>query len=61
MCWKVCPEEPPYNVGQLYYQFGQGIRSGENRQPDFNTAVELHRLLDTTQEASVQERAVAIA
>ena len=48
------PRGAPYNVGQIYYQFGQGIRSGENCQPDFNTAVELHRLLDTIQEASVQ-------
>jgi hypothetical protein len=48
-------------VGQIYYQFGQGIRSGENCQPDFTTAVELHHLLDTIQEASVQGRAVAIA
>ena len=55
------PRGAPYNVGQIYYQFGQGIRSGENCQPDFNTAVELHRFLDNIQEASVQGRAVAIA
>jgi predicted dehydrogenase len=41
------PRGAPYNLGQLYSQFGQGIRSGAHCQPDFTTAVELHRLLDT--------------
>jgi hypothetical protein len=54
------PRGAPYNVGQLYDQFGQGIRSGAHCQPDFTTAVALHRLLDTIQEAAVQGRAVAI-
>lgn len=48
-------------MGQLYDQFGQGIRSGENCQSDFNTAVELHRLLDHIQEVPVQGRVVTIA
>ena len=55
------PRGAPYHVGQLYHQFGQGIRSGAHCQPDFTTAVALNRLLDTIQEASVQGRAVAIA
>jgi predicted dehydrogenase len=54
------PRGAPYNVGQLYSQFAQGIRSGAHCEPDFTTAVGLHRLLDTIQEASVQGRAVAI-
>jgi predicted dehydrogenase len=54
------PRGAPYNVGQMYYQFGQGIRSGENCQPDFNAAVELHRFLDSIQEASAQGREVAV-
>jgi predicted dehydrogenase len=54
------PRGAPYNVGQLYSQFAQGIRSGAHCEPDFTTAVTLHRLLDTIQEASVQGRAVAI-
>ena len=49
-----------YNVGQMYYQFGEGIRSGEPCQPDFNTAVELHQLIDSIQEASEQGREVAV-
>ena len=46
------PRGAAYNVGQMYYQFGEAIRSGEICQPDFNTAVELHRFIDSIQEAS---------
>lgn len=54
------PRGAPYNVGQMYYLFGQSIRSGRSCQPDFNTAVELHRFIDNIQEASNQGRAVAV-
>ena len=46
-----------YNVGQMYYQFGRGIREGEGCQPDFDEAVRLHRFIDSIQEASDQSRA----
>jgi predicted dehydrogenase len=55
------PRGEPYNVGQMYYLFGQGIRSGQSCQPDFNTAVELHRFIDNIREASDQGREVAVA
>ena len=54
------PRGAPYNVGQMYYLFGQGIRSGHSCQPDFNTAVELHRFIDNIREASDQGREVAV-
>ena len=54
------PQGEPYNVGQLYYQFGQSILSGDDCQPDFKTAVELHRLIDNIQEASNRGREVAV-
>jgi len=54
------PRGEPYNVGQMYYQFGRAIRSGDSCQPDFNTAVELHHFIDTIQEASNQGREVAV-
>jgi len=54
------PRGAPYNVGQMYYQFGQAIRSGDTCQPDFNTAVELHHFIDNIQEASNQGREVAV-
>jgi predicted dehydrogenase len=40
------------NVGQLYTLFARAIRGGESRQPDFATAVELHRLIDAVKQAS---------
>ena len=54
------PRGAVYNGGQMYYQFGQGIRSGEACQPDFNTAVELHHFSDSIQEASDKGREVAV-
>jgi predicted dehydrogenase len=55
------PQGAPYNVGQMYYRFAQAIRSGESCQPNFDTAVELHRFLDAIREASDQGREVAVA
>ena len=40
------PQGEPYNVGQMYYQFGQAILSGTSCQPDFNKAVKLHHFID---------------
>ena len=54
------PQGAPYNVGQMYYQFGQAIRSGEACQPNFDTAVELHRFIDNIREASDQGREVTV-
>ncbi|MFQ6028968.1 MAG: Gfo/Idh/MocA family protein, partial [Dehalococcoidia bacterium] len=54
------PHGAPYNVGQMYYQFGQSIRSGGPCLPDFDTAVELHRFLDNIEEASNQGREVVV-
>ena len=54
------PQGEPYNVGQMYYQFGQAILSGDNCQPDFNTAVELHGFIDNIRHASNQGREVAV-
>ncbi|MCH8107877.1 MAG: Gfo/Idh/MocA family oxidoreductase [Chloroflexi bacterium] len=55
------PAGAPYNVGQMYYLFGQAIRTGEGGHPDFDTAVELHRFLDAIRESSDQGRQVAVA
>ena len=54
------PHGAAYNVGQMYYQFGRGIREGEGSQPDFDEAVRLHRFIDSIQEASDQSREVAV-
>lgn len=59
------PEDMPhgeaYNVGQLYTLFGQAIRTGKPYQPDFDTAVVLHRFIDTVRAASQQGRELAVA
>ena len=55
------PQGPAYNVGQLYYMFGEAIRSDQTSHPDFDTAVELHRLIDSIRQASAEGRAAAPA
>ena len=54
------PEGAPYSVGQLYYMFGEAIRGQGERHPDFDTAVELHRLVDCIRQSSEERRAVAV-
>src|SRR5580700_10556040 len=39
------------NVGRLYALFADAIRNGKSRQPTFDTAVELHRLIDAVRRA----------
>ena len=50
------PQETPkgsvFNVAQLYRRFAEVIRTGQHAEPDFDTGVSLHRLLDTVQTAS---------
>jgi predicted dehydrogenase len=58
------PSGEALNVGQLYTLFAQAIRDGairggENRQPSFETAVDLHRLVDAIKEASDEGREVS--
>ena len=51
------PQGAPYNVGQLYYMFGEAIRGQGARQPDFDTAVKLHHLVDALRTSSETRRA----
>ena len=46
------PKGAPFNVGQMYALFAEAIRTGENRLPTFDDAVELHRFLDIIKKAS---------
>jgi predicted dehydrogenase len=55
------PPGEALNVGQMYALFAQAIRNGKPQLPDFATAVELHRLVDSIKEASDQGREVTIA
>lgn len=49
---KDIPAGDPYNVGQMYAMFAQAIRGGQASLPTFDTAVELHRLVDAVKQAS---------
>jgi predicted dehydrogenase len=56
------PGTPPgeaANVGQMYALFAQAIRNGKTHDPGFDTAVELHRLVDAIKRASDDGREVA--
>ena len=46
------PEGEPFNVGQLYQILAQAIREGGGVGPDFDLAMERHRLLDVMQRSS---------
>ena len=54
------PKGAPYNVGQMYYKFGESIRGGSGGQPDFAEAARLHRFIDRIQEASDKGIEVAV-
>jgi predicted dehydrogenase len=49
------------NVGRMYTLFAQAIHGGGSRQPTFETAVELHRLIDDIKQASDNGREVAFS
>ena len=46
------PEGPAFNIARLYQRFAEAIHTGERREPDFDTAVGLHRVLDSIQRSS---------
>jgi predicted dehydrogenase len=52
------PSDEALNVGQMYALFARAIHRGESRQPTFETAVELHRLVDAIKQASDNGREV---
>ncbi len=54
------PKGPPFNVGQMYDQFGKGIHGEASSYPDFDTAVELHVLIDAIRKSSDQGREVEV-
>ena len=52
------PSGEALNVGQMYTLFARAIRNGESRHPTFETAAELHRLVDAIKQASDDGREV---
>jgi predicted dehydrogenase len=57
---KATPSGEARNVGQMYALFARAIRDGDGGQPTFETAVDLHRLVDTIRQASDDGREVTI-
>ena len=54
------PRGDPFNVGQLYTLFAEAIRTGQNRAPTFDVAVDLHRFIDTLKQASDEGRELPV-
>ena len=54
------PRGDPFNVGQLYTLFAEAIRTGQNRAPTFEVAVDLHRFIDTLKQASDEGRELPV-
>ena len=54
------PQGDPFNIGQLYTLFAEAIRTGESRLPTFDTAVDLHRFIDTLKRASEEGRELPV-
>jgi predicted dehydrogenase len=57
------PRGDPFNVGQMYGLFAEAIRTGQKpeRLPTFDTAVSLHRFLDTIRQSSDTGRELPVA
>jgi len=55
------PKGPPRNVGHLYLRMARAIREGQRVEPDFDVAVQRHRLIDAIQQSSDEGRVVALA
>ena len=54
------PTGSPFNVAQMYRRFADAIRTGQAAEPNFDTAVRLHTLLDAIERASAEGRRVAL-
>jgi len=57
------PRGDPFNVGQMYALFADSVRTGKthSRLATFDTAVELHRFIDTIKQASDTGQTLSIA
>ncbi len=55
------PRGDPFNIGQMYALFAEAVRTGQNRAPTFDDAVDLHRFIDTIKQASDTGRELPVA
>ena len=54
------PRGDPFNVGQMYALFAGAVRGGGGGLPTFDVAVDLHRFIDTINEASATGRELPV-
>ena len=54
------PQGPPFNVAQMYRRFAEAIRSGQRIEPDFDSAVTRHKLLEAIQTSSEEGKRVLV-
>ena len=54
------PQGAPFNVGQLYYLFGQAIQGKGQPYPDFDTVVELHQFIDAIRQSAKDGNAARV-
>ena len=52
------PDGPPMNVANAYARFAKVFHSKDGIDPDFDTAVRLHRLIDAIERSAVERRAI---
>ncbi len=52
------PDGSPFNVAQLYRRFAEGLSTGQVIEPDFDTAVGRHRLLEAIQRSSDEAKSI---
>ena len=52
------PAGPPQNVANAYARLVRVFRSNEGIDPDFDTAVRLHRLIDAIERSAAERRAI---
>ena len=60
---KSFPRGTPFNVGQMYSLFAESIQSGKSTfpLPSFDTAVELHRIIDSVRQSSDSRTTLSFA
>ena len=54
------PAGEAFNVGQMYYQFGQAVNGGGACEPSFATAVKLHEFIDDVRQSTAEGRQVPV-
>jgi predicted dehydrogenase len=58
---KGTPSGEAFNVGRMYVRFAQAIQTGNDCEPNFETAVQLHQLIDAIKQASDSGREVKLS